>query len=540
MNVTCTDEIADFPTTHSLGKKLDCFQDQLCCPICNELYKNPEMLKCGHTYCSLCIRRHCDATINRTTHSECPSCRAKADVFELRKNIVLSNLSDHFKSLSHDLASFIDVSVNGIAVAASASNESSSTRPSNRSGATGKVITKCMTQFSTHGVPKDKLIKRVEQATMESRVKLRVDGDRDAFERRVKEFVHLHNAQIGATHPLSLDQVIHRINEQSLAVEAENRRLAKTVAKPQERKFQDLAKAAMSAKQSSSSTSSSTTPSSSTTVDSIKSATSSDMLHRWGWLMSLSSEAMGPWTVALHAKDGRPFFFNMDGKYGQFSIPPEIFCLQPTEMIDQEEIEGIPPEKGSPSQAEARGVLLSSDSYSHELLPPLTQTPGQDNDNDDSMDDDEEDGVEVQSTLVPTMMDTATATAATAEGDGEVEHFDLTQDANTMTQQQQRSPEHAEGKWSCEQCTYRQPNNVSQCEMCGHKNQAYFNIASKPRRSNSGSFTYNEDKLKTVLSSSGSSRKRKGTSAVNNASKKQVVLTPSSTVSSSGRKNGRG
>lgn len=214
-------EPVEFPSDHPLGSALEKLQEQLLCPICQDLFFNPELLLCGHSFCSLCIRRHCDPMINRSTSNVCPICRAKADTFDLRKNVSLAIAVEHFGGLRNGLVNVLNSSA-ASAISTSSNNKYTSSSDSLRAEAkSGKAITMRLTQFNLHGLSKDKVKKIIDQATKDARVKLRIDGDKDALEKRLKDFVHLHNSQLGAMNALTLDQVIERVNAQSLAMEKE-------------------------------------------------------------------------------------------------------------------------------------------------------------------------------------------------------------------------------------------------------------------------------------------------------------------------------
>lgn len=227
-NGSASREPIDFPSQHPLGSSLEEFQEQLLCPICQELFLNPEVLLCGHSFCALCIRRHCDPMINRATANACPICRAKADTFDLRKNTTLAIVVEHFRGLRKGLVDALTHTKSGGGSNFSTAAASEAGKRQILAGA-GKEITTRLTQFNLHGLSKDKVKKIIEQATKDSRVKLRLDGDKDALERRLKDLVHLHNSQLGAINPLSLDQVIEKINVQSIVMEKEQQKAYKTI-----------------------------------------------------------------------------------------------------------------------------------------------------------------------------------------------------------------------------------------------------------------------------------------------------------------------
>uniref|UniRef100_UPI00358F1FEF E3 ubiquitin/ISG15 ligase TRIM25-like n=1 Tax=Myxine glutinosa TaxID=7769 RepID=UPI00358F1FEF len=71
--------------------------DELTCPVCFELYKEPTTLPCGHSFCHLCLETSWESTEEDTT-CVCPSC---LDVFpqkpNLKKNVIISNLVENIK-----------------------------------------------------------------------------------------------------------------------------------------------------------------------------------------------------------------------------------------------------------------------------------------------------------------------------------------------------------------------------------------------------------------------------------------------------------
>ncbi|KAL9120785.1 MAG: hypothetical protein Q9187_002660 [Circinaria calcarea] len=62
------------------------------CQVCKDFYNTPMITSCSHTFCSLCIRRCL------TTDGKCPSCRAPDQELRLRRNWVVEELVDAFKT----------------------------------------------------------------------------------------------------------------------------------------------------------------------------------------------------------------------------------------------------------------------------------------------------------------------------------------------------------------------------------------------------------------------------------------------------------
>jgi hypothetical protein len=222
---------ADWPDDSEVGRKLSTLQETLFCPICFDWFTNPQMLKCGHTFCSICIRKHMDPQINRTSASTCAVCRETADTFDLRKNTVVCNAVQCFRGMRTNLMDLLaskgtkaDVDDDCIEVV----NPKLATGSSSQSGI---VITKRVPHFSFHGLKRDKVKSTLVQLSGESRVKLRMDGEKEAMEKRVREFVHLYNAQIGSARPLSLEQVIKAVNDNETQLDRESSKTARTINK---------------------------------------------------------------------------------------------------------------------------------------------------------------------------------------------------------------------------------------------------------------------------------------------------------------------
>ncbi|KAM9787360.1 E3 ubiquitin-protein ligase TRIM35-like [Syngnathus typhle] len=64
--------------------------DELRCPMCLNIYKDPVMLKCTHSICRLCLRMWWEQNPNNT----CPVCRNKCHVKDVSLNLILRNVCD--------------------------------------------------------------------------------------------------------------------------------------------------------------------------------------------------------------------------------------------------------------------------------------------------------------------------------------------------------------------------------------------------------------------------------------------------------------
>lgn len=104
---------------------LELFENTLCCSICRQKYESPVILSCGHSFCSLCIRRNIDED------SHCPECRAPAQTSQLRPNKAVEDIVAGFRSVRNLIAS-------GVAARSSADkeqDEQSSSKDSCKTGA---------------------------------------------------------------------------------------------------------------------------------------------------------------------------------------------------------------------------------------------------------------------------------------------------------------------------------------------------------------------------------------------------------------------
>uniref|UniRef100_UPI00358DDB4C E3 ubiquitin/ISG15 ligase TRIM25-like isoform X2 n=1 Tax=Myxine glutinosa TaxID=7769 RepID=UPI00358DDB4C len=71
--------------------------NELTCPVCFELYKEPVGLPCGHSFCRVCIEKSWEKR-EEDTGCVCPNCR---EVFpqkpKLKKNVIIANLVENMK-----------------------------------------------------------------------------------------------------------------------------------------------------------------------------------------------------------------------------------------------------------------------------------------------------------------------------------------------------------------------------------------------------------------------------------------------------------
>ncbi|XP_068606428.1 E3 ubiquitin-protein ligase TRIM35-like [Brachionichthys hirsutus] len=68
-------------------------EDELSCPVCCEIFKDPVVLKCSHSFCRACLQQFWSKKNGRR---ECPFCRRKCSLTEPTVSLALKNVADTF------------------------------------------------------------------------------------------------------------------------------------------------------------------------------------------------------------------------------------------------------------------------------------------------------------------------------------------------------------------------------------------------------------------------------------------------------------
>ncbi|XP_068265319.1 E3 ubiquitin/ISG15 ligase TRIM25-like [Nyctibius grandis] len=72
-------------------------EDQLSCPICLCMYRNPVSLTCGHSFCKQCIQKALGAQQQSKAPYSCPMCKIQlGPILELQKNFQLCSIVEAF------------------------------------------------------------------------------------------------------------------------------------------------------------------------------------------------------------------------------------------------------------------------------------------------------------------------------------------------------------------------------------------------------------------------------------------------------------
>uniref|UniRef100_A0A671T3K7 E3 ubiquitin-protein ligase TRIM39-like n=1 Tax=Sinocyclocheilus anshuiensis TaxID=1608454 RepID=A0A671T3K7_9TELE len=66
-------------------------EDELSCPVCCEIFTDPVVLKCSHSFCHLCLQQFWN---KKAAKRECPVCRRKCSLTEPTVSLALKNVCD--------------------------------------------------------------------------------------------------------------------------------------------------------------------------------------------------------------------------------------------------------------------------------------------------------------------------------------------------------------------------------------------------------------------------------------------------------------
>lgn len=68
-------------------------EEELSCPVCCEIFKEPVVLKCSHSFCRACLQEFWN---KKKARRECPICRRKCSLTEPTVSLALKNVADTF------------------------------------------------------------------------------------------------------------------------------------------------------------------------------------------------------------------------------------------------------------------------------------------------------------------------------------------------------------------------------------------------------------------------------------------------------------
>ncbi|XP_036401523.1 tripartite motif-containing protein 35-like [Megalops cyprinoides] len=75
-----------------MAAKISFLDEELCCSVCCDIFKDPVVLKCSHSFCRVCLQQCWKEKSSR----ECPICRRKASVGDPPVNLALKNIVESY------------------------------------------------------------------------------------------------------------------------------------------------------------------------------------------------------------------------------------------------------------------------------------------------------------------------------------------------------------------------------------------------------------------------------------------------------------
>ncbi|XP_072559804.1 E3 ubiquitin-protein ligase TRIM35-like isoform X2 [Paramormyrops kingsleyae] len=75
-----------------MAAKTSSLDEELCCAVCSDFFKDPLVLKCSHSFCRVCLQKFWKENSSR----ECPLCRRKSSVDDPPVNLALRNIVESY------------------------------------------------------------------------------------------------------------------------------------------------------------------------------------------------------------------------------------------------------------------------------------------------------------------------------------------------------------------------------------------------------------------------------------------------------------
>ncbi|XP_013874640.1 E3 ubiquitin-protein ligase TRIM39-like [Austrofundulus limnaeus] len=76
-------------------------EEDLCCPVCQEVFRDPVVLSCSHSFCKVCVKNWW----RQKPTQECPVCKRRSSKMDPPCNLVLKNLCESFLQEKHQSSS---------------------------------------------------------------------------------------------------------------------------------------------------------------------------------------------------------------------------------------------------------------------------------------------------------------------------------------------------------------------------------------------------------------------------------------------------
>ncbi|KAG5847959.1 hypothetical protein ANANG_G00131810, partial [Anguilla anguilla] len=67
-------------------------EEELSCPVCSEIFRDPVVLSCSHIFCKACLQQYWE----QKGSQECPVCRRRSSIDPPHSNMSLRNICEAF------------------------------------------------------------------------------------------------------------------------------------------------------------------------------------------------------------------------------------------------------------------------------------------------------------------------------------------------------------------------------------------------------------------------------------------------------------
>ncbi|KAJ0057795.1 hypothetical protein NL108_002898 [Boleophthalmus pectinirostris] len=93
LSIFNTPKVASTLRARAVTSRSGSMEDELSCPVCCEIFKDPVVLKCSHSFCKSCLQVFWN---KKKARRECPVCRSKCSLTEPTVSLALKNVADTF------------------------------------------------------------------------------------------------------------------------------------------------------------------------------------------------------------------------------------------------------------------------------------------------------------------------------------------------------------------------------------------------------------------------------------------------------------
>ncbi|KAJ8261915.1 hypothetical protein GJAV_G00159940 [Gymnothorax javanicus] len=76
-----------------MAARLSLSEEDLCCPVCSDIFREPVVLQCSHSFCKACLQQYWTQKISGR---DCPLCRCESTTNEPVVSLTLKNLCDSY------------------------------------------------------------------------------------------------------------------------------------------------------------------------------------------------------------------------------------------------------------------------------------------------------------------------------------------------------------------------------------------------------------------------------------------------------------